>query len=105
LQDDFIAKSLEEGITFAAGQAKFDSRAYEIENFFQTGGSGDTVQWSQPILFYPDGSTSDAYVIVTDASQSAYRVSLRGLTGTSYVSEVGNLQDLLNEAQESAVLP
>lgn len=105
LQDEFTTKSLEEGVTFAAGEAKFDSRAYEVEDFFQNGGSGDAVQWSQPILFYPDGSASDAFVIVTDDSQSAYRINLRGLTGTSYVSEVGELEDLLSEAQNNEVLP
>ena len=105
LQDEFATKSLEEGVTFAGGEAKFDSRAYEVEDFFQNGGSGDAVQWSQPILFYPDGSASDAFVIVTDDSQSAYRINLRGLTGTSYVSEIAKLEDLLNEAQESEVLP
>lgn len=105
LQDDFETKSLEEGITFAAGDAKFDTRAQEVEGFFQSGGGGDSVQWSRPILFYPDGSASDAYVIVADENQSAYRIHLRGLTGTSYISEEAELDDLLSEIQPGEVLP
>lgn len=105
LQEDFETKSLEEGITFSAGEAKFETRAYEVEDFFQNGGSGDSVQWSKPLLFYPDGSASDAYVIVSDDTKAAYRISLRGLTGTSYVSEVGDLDEMLSETQPGEVLP
>lgn len=45
--------------------------------------------WSQPILFYPDGTTSDASVLVANSSGETLRVTLRGLTGISRASEVG----------------
>ena len=98
-------KSLDDGITFAAGEAKFDTRAYQVEDFLQTSASSDSVQWSRPVLFYPDGSTSDAFVIVADDKQDAYRVQLRGLTGTSYVSERQKLDDLLAAAEPGQVNP
>jgi len=101
-------KKLEEGITFAAGEAKFESRAYELENFLQNGATTEGGQWSRPILFYPDGSTSDAFVIVTDARQDAYRINLRGLTGTCQLSEEKKLDDLLavvQQEQAGEVLP
>lgn len=97
-------KELEEGITFAAGEAKFDSRAYQVEDFLQNSGGGE-VQWSKPILFYPDGSATDAFVIVSDAQRDAYRIQLRGLTGTSYIGEVTKLDSLLAEIQPGQVTP
>jgi prepilin-type N-terminal cleavage/methylation domain-containing protein len=97
-------KELEEGITFAAGEAKVDSRAYQVESFLQSGGAVEG-QWSQPIMFYPDGSASDAFVIVADARRDAYRIQLRGLTGTSYIGEEKKLDDLIAEIQPGQVTP
>ena len=42
---------------------------------------------SHVLLFYPDGSTDDALVVVSDAKQVSVDVSLRGLTGVVTVSE------------------
>lgn len=98
-------KALEEGIRFAAGEAKFDSRAYQVEDFLQNADGGAGGQWSRPILFYPDGSATDAFVIVTDARQDAYRIQLRGLTGTSYIGEETKLEVLLAEIQPGQVTP
>jgi hypothetical protein len=44
--------------------------------------------WSQPILFYPDGTTSTAAVTFTQAEAGRVIVVLRGLTGEVIVSEV-----------------
>jgi prepilin-type N-terminal cleavage/methylation domain-containing protein len=44
--------------------------------------------WSQPILFYPDGTTSDASLVLANANQLSIRVTLRGLTGISQVADV-----------------
>lgn len=46
--------------------------------------------WSQPIMFYPDGTTSDAAVLVANASGETIRITLRSLTGISRASEVGS---------------
>ncbi len=103
--DDFETKSLSDGITFAGGDAKFETRAYEVEDFLQQSTAGEGVQWSRPVLFYPDGSASDAFVIVADDKQTAYRIQLRGLTGTSYVGESQKLEDLLAAIQPGQVMP
>jgi hypothetical protein len=52
-------------------------------------GSTDEGPWSAPILFRPDGTTSDATVLLVNEPGQTVRVTLRGLTGTSSASEVG----------------
>src|SRR3954471_13611599 len=54
-----------------------------------TMGSAGDGPWSSPILFRPDGTTSDASVLVVNEPGQTVRVTLRGLTGTSIASEVG----------------
>jgi len=44
--------------------------------------------WSQPILFYPDGSTSTAAVTLTQTEAGRIIVVIRGLTGEVTVSDV-----------------
>ncbi|MCE9534188.1 MAG: hypothetical protein K8T89_24175, partial [Planctomycetes bacterium] len=100
-----VTKKLDDGIKFAAGEAKSESRSYEIENLLQNTGSGDGANWSRPILFYPDGSSTDAFVIVADEQQDAYRVQLRGLTGTSSMGDEQKLDDLLTAIQPGEVTP
>jgi Tfp pilus assembly protein FimT len=54
-----------------------------------TMGSISDGPWSLPILFRPDGTTSDATVLLVNEPGQTVRVTLRGLTGTSVASEVG----------------
>jgi type II secretory pathway pseudopilin PulG len=54
-----------------------------------TMGSIDGGSWSAPILFRPDGTTSDASVLLVNEPGNTVRVTLRGLTGGSDVSAVG----------------
>ncbi len=53
-----------------------------------TGSTGDG-PWSAAILFRPDGTASDASVLLVNEPGQTIRVTLRGLTGTSAASEVG----------------
>jgi hypothetical protein len=46
--------------------------------------------WSPPILFKPDGTTSDASVVLQNDRGETIRVTLRGLTGIASASEVGS---------------
>jgi type II secretory pathway pseudopilin PulG len=48
-----------------------------------------TEGWSPPILFYPDGTTSDASVLLANERELTLRVTLRGMTGVAQPSEVG----------------
>ena len=58
----------------------------------QSAGGGS--DWSRPILFYPDGSSSDAYVVVADEFERGMRIDLSGLTGTAKVGPVAALETL-----------
>jgi prepilin-type N-terminal cleavage/methylation domain-containing protein len=86
---------LPEEITFAVGDARNESRALKIEQTIVE--TERSVEWSRPILFYPDGSTSDAFVIVASPQQVGVRVELRGLTGTATVSEIAAVDELTAE--------
>ena len=75
---------LENGIVFAAGETVQDSRSIEAtENSTQQYGS------MRPVLFYPDGTSQDAVVLLQSERTSAMiQVELRGLTGTSSKSRI-----------------
>jgi hypothetical protein len=51
-------------------------------------GQGGSGLWSSPILFFPDGSTSAATVLLRNEKQVFQRASLRALTGTGRASEL-----------------
>lgn len=84
-------KMLPDGVVFAGGDAVLEGRSALIESEV-SGNSGD---WSRPILFYPDGSSSDAFVILAGEREVGMRVSLRGLTGSSMVSDIAEIQSLV----------
>ncbi len=82
-------KSLEEDIVFASADILNDMRALSEQSL------GDTMQasatgWSQPILFYPDGSTTTAHIVVQDIRGRRMAVQLRGLTGEAKILEVAS---------------
>ena len=85
-------RTLPEGITFVGGEAVTDSRGAAAEQSVST--TGGQSEWSSPILFYPDGSSSDAYVIVGNDRQVGIRIELRGMTATARVGEVASLSNL-----------
>ena len=76
--------TLPQGIVFASGEvAAVPQLAAAAAAAASEGG------WSEPILFYADGSTSDAVVLLANDQQVSLRVTLRGLTGISRASELG----------------
>ncbi len=46
------------------------------------------VRWSTPVLFFPDGSSHDAAIRVTDGSGRSILLSVRGLTGAATTSRI-----------------
>ena len=84
--------TLPEDVRFAGGQTLFDGRA---AIFAQR--EGDAVpadgQLSEPILFYPDGTTSTATLILENRHQRQIEISLRGLTGVMTVGEPRAAED------------
>ena len=46
--------------------------------------------WSKPILFYPDGTTSTATILIKNDQSRCIELHLRGLTGAVTVSSIGS---------------
>ena len=81
-------RQLPEGVMFAGGQVETTGRSVVIEQALQHTGT------AQPILFYPDGTTSSAEIVLMNEQQRAIVVQLRGLTGATDVSEVTTIDQL-----------
>ena len=93
------AEKLPEGIRFLLGQTEegAEQRLDVAEAPAETGinsGAG----WSPPILFYSDGTTSDADIVLVNKRNTAIRISLRGLTGIGTVSDTFRLDNTATEA-------
>jgi Tfp pilus assembly protein FimT len=74
---------LPDGVIFAAGNIADSSQV------LATLGTAAQSAWSAPILFHPDGTTTDASVVLSIESMQTVRVTLRGLTGIANTSDVG----------------
>ena len=85
---------LPEGVIFVDGDASADARGISVAEAL-SGSGGSDGQWGAPVLFYPDGSATDAYVIVSNDQQQAVRIDLRGLTGLATVGDIVSLEELL----------
>lgn len=83
-EQETVRGTLEEGIVFAGDDVQIDMRSYSLE---QEGGQLDLAGWSRPVLFYPDGTTSDATIYLRSESGSLTSVRLRGLTGIARITE------------------
>ena len=55
-----------------------------LEQMIQTGAT----QLSEPILFYPDGTSSTTQLVLTNTKQQFVVIRLRGLTGLTQVSDL-----------------
>lgn len=94
LQDDVpVEDGLPKGVRFAGGSVASDLRAVAALGQ-STALSTTGASWSEPILFYPDGSTSTATVRLQNERGSAIEVSLRGATGVVSVGPITSLEEL-----------
>jgi prepilin-type N-terminal cleavage/methylation domain-containing protein len=78
-------KTLPEGVEFTMMEATTDAAtgAEALE------GSQDTVpDWSDPIFFYPDGTTSDAKLTLKNDQGRSIQMDLQGLTGAVDVGDI-----------------
>ena len=75
---------LPDDVIFAAGDVASSAQV------LATLGSSKEGVWSDPILFNPDGTTSDASLVMQNDKGLTIRVTLRGLTGIASASDVGN---------------
>ncbi len=74
-QGDFEDDLLPKGIRFVAGEVSMDARAADV---LASGQSGDSLR---SILFYPDGTSQDAKIILQNDKENYVEIQLRGLTG------------------------
>ena len=83
-------KDLEEKITFVSCVVATDSRAYNLAQQSMAG-QVSTANVGQVIIFYPDGSTSNAEVRLQNSRGEVRAVRLRGLTGHVKVLTITNV--------------
>ena len=92
------SKKLPEGVTFAGSQTAADTRAAALGAVTDQAGSDSADRaaagWSDPILFYPDGTTSTAQLALQNQNNRCIILSLRGLTGTITVGEIQLTEEL-----------
>ncbi len=84
---DEPARSIELPPDVLVGTTTVEStqRSYVVD----TAALSESVEgWSQPLLFYPDGTTSTAALTFTQSDAGKVIVVIRGLTGEVIVSEV-----------------
>ena len=79
-------QTLEEGVLFASVQTQSDSRNLLAQQ--QAGMAMAVSTWSAPIVFYPDGSSTTAEIILQNPKGSRRSIQLRGLTGRSEVKDI-----------------
>ena len=91
-QDPESAESLDlpENIVVKTVAVVSAARAFEIE---QANQGEQASGWSQPILFYPDGTTSTAAIVLAHESNGKIVVKIRGITGDVSVGPVEALDD------------
>jgi len=82
---------LPEGVLFFLGETQRDARLAAVTPDDTTTASPDG--GVPPIVFYPDGSTSDARLVLTN-ERFFVEVTLRGLTGMIRVSELLSAEEV-----------
>jgi hypothetical protein len=90
---DDTPTELPEGVKFIGGQTLSDNRSAAIDEVLAMGQAREQV-WAPPILFYPDGSTSDALVMLTNKKNQVVEITLRGITGMSQASDITRAENL-----------
>ena len=86
---------LPDGMLFAGQEVAEEPAGAEDEEglaALSTAEMAEQQNWSEPIVFYPNGRTSNARIRVTDGERYAVDVSLRGLTGTVRVGPTKRIE-------------
>lgn len=87
-------ESLPKGVSFVSSETAPDTRAAMIAAQTEQMGVTEAV-WSEPILFYPDGTTSTGRLVLKNEYDRCIELLLRGLTGVVNVGEVSASQESL----------
>ncbi|MDM4018351.1 prepilin-type N-terminal cleavage/methylation domain-containing protein [Roseiconus lacunae] len=81
--------TLPEDVTVQSVAVVATARALEVQ---QANLSNQAEGYSQPVLFYPDGTTSTAAITLAHPVHGQITVRLRGITGDVTISDIGPLQ-------------
>jgi hypothetical protein len=79
-------KGLPDEVVFDGGQVAVDDPLLDETQVDQLDQRGD--DWTRPVLFFPDGSSSDASIVLKNTRDQYIRVTLRGLTGVGRVTSI-----------------
>lgn len=88
-----IDQELPEGVRFQSGEIIADPRAGSVTINDRGSSSILDAAWSQPILFFPDGTATNAKIIVLGEGGRSITVELRSLTGGVKVGEIGRAKE------------
>ncbi len=80
-------KQLPEGIVFITSDTAQDVRAM-LDMSGTEGMQNQDTTMSSPIFFYPDGTSSTAQLLVKNPRERYVKLTIRGLTGVVYVSDL-----------------
>ena len=86
------SRSLPEKITFHAGELAVEDAVSRERHVASMQSAGDDL--STPILFFPDGTTSEASVVLANDRNQFVRLTLRGLTGVGRATEILSREEL-----------
>ncbi len=93
-------RQLPEDVTFVDGEVAFDTRATILtDGSLGTDSDSDSLGLD-PILFFPDGTTSTATLVLENQYQRRIELSLRGLTGVITVSDTYSAEDTIYGTQD-----
>jgi hypothetical protein len=85
-------KVLPEGVEFMGLEAAPDAAGADTEAMAAPQDPAGP-DWSDPIFFYPDGTTSDAQLTLKNGQHRAIELNLRGLTGTVDVGDILSVEE------------
>jgi prepilin-type N-terminal cleavage/methylation domain-containing protein len=85
-------ETLPDGITFAGSETAPDTRAATVDTSADQSPTS-APDWADPVLFYPDGTTSTARLVLRSDRGLGLELSLRGLTGVVTVGEIITTQE------------
>lgn len=95
-------RTLPQGITFLDIERSTDNRTAIAEEGLASTGQASAVP---PILFYPDGTTSDAVVKIGNDRGRFVEISLRGLTGIARVGEISTTDSAGSDGYQMPTYP
>jgi prepilin-type N-terminal cleavage/methylation domain-containing protein len=81
-----VKGELPESVKFVRSETAVDTRAATLD-LTPESSSESGQEWSEPILFYPDGTTSTARLLLKNDRGLQIELSLRALTGVVTVGE------------------